>query len=234
MDFTRKTRFVAGGHLTNAPSTITYSSVVSRDFVRITFLLAALNILEIIVCDIGNTYLNAPCQENILFLGGYETSNNKGKVLVITRVLYGLKSYGAAWHTKLSNTLQSMDFISTRANSNVYCRLDVRSDGQKYYELLLVYVDNILLVCHDPKPTLTSLGQIYDLKEDSLGKPKQYLGSQVYKYSILDGSWAWAMSCDKFIKNSIKTVDQLLIEDGEGYHLKTTALVPLPTSCNLN
>jgi hypothetical protein len=44
----------------------TYSSVVSRDSVRIAFLLAALlNNLEIVACDIGNAYLNAPCHEKI-------------------------------------------------------------------------------------------------------------------------------------------------------------------------
>ena len=31
MDFTRKARFVAGGHLTEASGSITYSSIVSRD-----------------------------------------------------------------------------------------------------------------------------------------------------------------------------------------------------------
>jgi hypothetical protein len=44
MDFTRKARLVAGGHLTDPPASITYSSVVSRDSVRIMFLVAALNV----------------------------------------------------------------------------------------------------------------------------------------------------------------------------------------------
>ena len=43
MDLTRKARFVAGGHLTETPASITYSSVVSRDSVRLAFLIAALN-----------------------------------------------------------------------------------------------------------------------------------------------------------------------------------------------
>ncbi len=43
MDFTRKARFVAGGHMTDPPAIMTYSSVVSRDSVRIGFVLAALN-----------------------------------------------------------------------------------------------------------------------------------------------------------------------------------------------
>ena len=61
MDLTRKARFVAGGHMTETPTSITYSSVVSRDSVQIAFLIAALNDIEIMACDVGNAYLNTPC-----------------------------------------------------------------------------------------------------------------------------------------------------------------------------
>ena len=61
MDFTRKARFVAGGHTTEAPSSITYSSAVSRESVRIGFLIAALNGVDIMSCNLENAYLNAPC-----------------------------------------------------------------------------------------------------------------------------------------------------------------------------
>lgn len=43
MDLTRKARFVAGGHWTDPPSQLTYSTVVSLDSIRIAFLIAALN-----------------------------------------------------------------------------------------------------------------------------------------------------------------------------------------------
>jgi hypothetical protein len=46
-NFRRKARFVAGGHTTETPDALTYSSVVSRDSVRIALLFAALNDLEI-------------------------------------------------------------------------------------------------------------------------------------------------------------------------------------------
>jgi hypothetical protein len=39
MDFSRKARFVAGGHMTEAPASMTYASVVSRDSVRLGFLI---------------------------------------------------------------------------------------------------------------------------------------------------------------------------------------------------
>ena len=56
MDFTHKARFVAGCHTTEAPTPITYSIVVSRDSVQIGFLIAALNDLDIMVCDLENAY----------------------------------------------------------------------------------------------------------------------------------------------------------------------------------
>ena len=52
MDLNRKNRYVAGGNLTNPPLSITYVSLVSRDSVRIAFLFAALNDLDIFAGDI--------------------------------------------------------------------------------------------------------------------------------------------------------------------------------------
>ena len=46
-DLTRKARFVAGGHWTDLPKQTSYSTVVSRDSVRIMFLIAALNNIDI-------------------------------------------------------------------------------------------------------------------------------------------------------------------------------------------
>ena len=40
---------------------IKYSSVVSRDSVKISFVIADLNVLDILVTYIGNAYLNATC-----------------------------------------------------------------------------------------------------------------------------------------------------------------------------
>jgi hypothetical protein len=72
MDFTRKARYVAGGHMTDPPSTLTYSSVVSRDSVRIALMLAALNDVELLAADIGNAYLNVPTRERVYTTAGLE------------------------------------------------------------------------------------------------------------------------------------------------------------------
>ena len=38
------------------------------------------------------------------------------------------------------------------------------------------------------------------------------------------------MTSKKYVRNAVKTVEEILEEDGEGFKLKTTAKTPLPTS----
>jgi hypothetical protein len=65
MDFTRKARFVAGGHTTEAPAAMTHSSVVSSESMRLAYLIVALHDLELTSTDISNAYLHALCKEKI-------------------------------------------------------------------------------------------------------------------------------------------------------------------------
>ena len=64
-DFRRKARLVAGGHMTEAPPTITYASVVSRETVRLALTIAALNDLEVKVGDVLNAYITAPITDKV-------------------------------------------------------------------------------------------------------------------------------------------------------------------------
>ncbi len=64
-DFRRKARLVAGGHMTKAPATITYASIVSCETVHIALLMAALNDLNVKVGDVLNAYITAPITEKV-------------------------------------------------------------------------------------------------------------------------------------------------------------------------
>ena len=66
-DLIRKVRTGASGNLTKISHSMSYSSVVSRDSVGIILLVAALNNLDIQMCDIGNVYLNAEIRECVRF-----------------------------------------------------------------------------------------------------------------------------------------------------------------------
>ena len=70
--FTQKARYAAGGHTTDTPASITNSSVISRESVRITFPLTSLLDLRVLAADIGNAYINAPCRDRIWCEAGTE------------------------------------------------------------------------------------------------------------------------------------------------------------------
>lgn len=127
--FTRKAQLVADGHKTEVPSSITYSSVVSRDSVRIAFMLASLNNLDISACDIGNAYLNADCREKLWTIAGPEFGSDKGNVMIISKALYGLRSSGAAWRAKLADSLRDLGYFSSEADPDVWLSKETCSDN---------------------------------------------------------------------------------------------------------
>ena len=91
-NFSRKSRLVGGGHTTTAPSSITFSSVVSRDSFRIALTILALNNLDILACDIQNAYLTSLYREKIWTFAGPEFVEEEGTLMLVKMALYGLKS----------------------------------------------------------------------------------------------------------------------------------------------
>ena len=96
-NFRRKAWLVAGGHMMDAPTLITFASVVPCESMRIALTLAALNGLQVKTADIENAYLQAPVAETIWCKLGSEFGSDAGKPAIIVRSLYGLKSAGASF-----------------------------------------------------------------------------------------------------------------------------------------
>ena len=96
--------------MTDTPSSIIYSSVVSRDSVCIAFLVATLNDLDVMSADIGNAYLNACNKEKIWTVAGHEFGTDKGAMFIITWALYGLKSARATWRPFFAQALTQLEF----------------------------------------------------------------------------------------------------------------------------
>ena len=227
--FSRKARLVADGHKTNAPSSITYSSVVSRESVRLALLIASLNGLDISCCDIGNAYLNADCREKLWTVAGSEFGSEKGTVMIIARALYGLKSSGAAWRAKLAETMRTMGYVATQADPDVWIKRAVKPNGQEYYCYMLVYVDDVLHVHHDPEIDMKLLSSFYRLK-DGVGSPSRYLGANIEKVQLEDSREVWSMTCVDYIKGAIKSVNDMLEKDKVAMKMFGDGHRPYPSS----
>jgi hypothetical protein len=148
-DFRRNARFVAGGHTTYTPHAMAYASVVSRESVRIDLTLAALNDLDVNMADIENAYLTAPITEKVWTVLGPEFGDDAGKRALIVRAMYGLKSAGAAFRNHLAECMKHLGWHPCRVD--LWMKAETRpDDGVSYWAYILIYVDDILCVNHDP------------------------------------------------------------------------------------
>jgi hypothetical protein len=143
-NFRRKARYCAHGHKTISPASVTYSTVVSRDSVRIILTITALNDLEVLGADVQNVFLTAPCKEKVWRTAGIEFGAEQGKNLFVVRALYGLKSASASFRTYMAKKLDEMGFKSSVADPDVWMRPATKIDGEEYYEYILMYVNDIL------------------------------------------------------------------------------------------
>ena len=89
--FCRKARLVGGGNTTTASVSIMYSSVVSRESVRIALTIAALNVLDILACDIKKYYLTVNCRDLIWNTAGPKFCSEEGRIVVVKMAPCGLK-----------------------------------------------------------------------------------------------------------------------------------------------
>ena len=213
-NFRRKARMVAGGHTTSQPTHLTYSSVVSRDSVRIALLIAALNDLKVLACDIQNAYLTAPCREKIWTTAGPEFGSDAGKNMIVVRALYGLKSSGAAFRSFLAETFYDLGYKPSLADPDVWMRPAIKPNGFKYWEYVLCYVDDVLCISHDPKITMKGIQKDFKLKNDEMAVPDSYLGADLSRMYNEQGDECWAISSNKYCAAMVKNVEESLAKKG--------------------
>ena len=109
-DGCHKARLVAGDHLTPDPIDSICPGVVSTRSLRLSIFLAKLNNMKVWGAEIGNTYLEATTKEKLYIVAGPEFEELQGRMLVIHKALYGLKSSGLRWSQKIHDIILELNF----------------------------------------------------------------------------------------------------------------------------
>ena len=138
--------------------------------------------------------------------------------MVITRALYGFKISTKAWSEFFGKSLKEIGYTSCVADSNVWMKPQTNKEGYKYWAYMLVYVDDCLLVHHDPGLVMEELKSRYKLKNDTYGEPTRYLGANVEKYQVpLTGQSYWSMHAYNYVVESCKMVRKWSENDGRKF-----------------
>jgi len=76
--------------------------------------------------------------------------------------------------------MMDLNFVPCLADPDVWMRPAKKANGSSYYEYILLYTDDALCVSESPERVLREeIGKYFELKEESIGPPKIYLGGHV-------------------------------------------------------
>ena len=106
-------------------------------------------------------------------------------------------------------TLDEMIFVPTQADPDVWMRSAVKLDGEAYYEYILVYVDDILVISDDHKIVMEHIQVNFKFKDNKVEPPAMYIGAKLKKNNIENCEY-WTMSTYEYIQAAIKNVQDKL------------------------
>ena len=109
-------------------------------------------------------------------------------------------------------------------------RPDNKSDGTYYYEYILLYTDDALVVSKNAEETLRKdLGRYFELKEDSIGYPNIYLGGHCRRLQLENGVEAWGLRSSKYVQAAVNNVEEY-VKDKDNLNVKIRAETPMQTA----
>ena len=127
----------------------------------------------------------------------------------------GGKSAGRDFRNHLRSCMNHLGFKPCRADPDVWMRPAVKSDGSEYWEYVLLYTDDALVISEFGEKILRNeIGKYFELKEESIGPPEIYLGGQLRKVELDNGVKAWAFGSSQYVQAAVTNVETHLMESG--------------------
>ena len=122
-----------------------------------------------------------------------------------------------------------MGIISSKADPDLWMRAAVKPSGDKIYECVISYVDDIVFQGTDPKGFMDALGQRFALKPGRRKEPETYIGVDIKKFRIPDSDdpdkVRWAIESTSYVKKAIADLEKELGE--ADFRLLPNAKTPL-------
>ena len=91
-----------------------------------------------------------------------------------------------------------------------------KSNGESYWEYVLLYVDDILCISDNGEHVLgNEIGRYFELKEESVGPPTIYLGGRMRQITLATGTKAWAFGSSQYVQAAVANVEIEIAKRGK-------------------
>jgi hypothetical protein len=158
----------------------------------------------------------APSLEKHYIICGQEFGiENEGKFALIRQALYGGKVAGRDFWHHLRECMRLLGFTSSKADPDIWFRMSKRATGEEYYEYVLLYVDNVIVISENVERVLREeIGRQWTLREESIDPPSKYLGGKLREVTLTNGMKAWAFGSSQYIHKAVNNVVNHLKKKG--------------------
>ncbi|SGY26768.1 BQ5605_C018g08780 [Microbotryum silenes-dioicae] len=151
-----------------------YAPVVKFTSIWVLIALAAANGYHVHQADVNKAYLHGKLDKP-LYMRVPQGIDMPGKILRLSKSIYGLCQAGTIWNAEIDSTLRSLGYVPTRLDICIYRR---EHNGHSHY--IALYIDDLLLI----GPSTAEIDRVLDALElaygiKRLGPAKYILGIQV-------------------------------------------------------
>jgi hypothetical protein len=124
--------------------------------------------------------------------------------------------------------MMNLGHTSCLVDPDIWYPVAVReNDGYEYYEYnVLIYVDDILFMSHNPKESMWKIGKFFPMKAGSIGLQDIYLGVKISKVKLPNLVDAWAMSLSNYVQEAVNNCEDYLKQEYDGRTLDHIADTP--------
>ena len=135
-----------------------------------------------------------------------------------------MKSASASFRSFMAEKLDNIGFRTSITDPDVWMRPAMKSSGEEYYEYILMYVDDILVISVCAMEILQDMQSHVKFKNDKIETPDGYLGAKLGLKS-LNGRDVWTMTSVSYIKAAVDNVERAL--KGKRWKLPTRVQTPM-------
>ena len=159
--------------------------------------------MQLCATDISCAFLQSKCLDKVYIRAGPEFGPElEGRIMRMNKSVYGTKTASAAFHEFLAHELTKLGFQPSKADSDLWMR-----DCKTHYEYIATWVDDLLIVPHEPMQIITDLEKVFQLK--GTGVPEYYLGGDIRRVQK-DGKSYLQTDAKTYIARICEKVESLM------------------------
>ena len=101
--------------------------------------------------------------------------------------------------------MKHINFTSCLADPDVWMRPALSSNNTNHYDYVLLYTDDTLAISENPENVIRNeIGKYFQLKDESIGPPKIYLGGTLREVTLENEQKAWAFGSSQYVQAAVK------------------------------